>query len=70
MTLTGGEGLKQAEWLAYCKGVNANIVHFRGSWTDKNVRVLSSDAVVFFASEQAGYITGVTLHVNGGMFMA
>jgi 3-oxoacyl-[acyl-carrier protein] reductase len=27
-------------------------------------------AVVFLASEGAGYITGETLHVNGGMFMA
>jgi 3-oxoacyl-[acyl-carrier protein] reductase len=27
-------------------------------------------AVVFFASESAGYITGQTLHVNGGMYMA
>ena len=26
-------------------------------------------AVVFFASEEAGYITGQTLHVNGGMYM-
>ena len=26
-------------------------------------------AVVFLASPQAGYITGTTLHVNGGMFM-
>ncbi|MCD6672083.1 MAG: 3-oxoacyl-ACP reductase FabG [Burkholderiaceae bacterium] len=26
-------------------------------------------AVVFLASPQAGYITGVTLHVNGGMYM-
>lgn len=26
-------------------------------------------AVVFFASESAGYITGQTLHVNGGMYM-
>ena len=48
VTLNGGKGLKQPEWLDYCKGVNANIAHFRGSWTDKNVRVLSSDAVVFF----------------------
>jgi 3-oxoacyl-[acyl-carrier protein] reductase len=27
-------------------------------------------AVVFLASTQAGYITGATLHVNGGMYMA
>ena len=27
-------------------------------------------AVAFLASPQAGYITGETLHVNGGMFMA
>ncbi|MGH8553805.1 MAG: SDR family oxidoreductase, partial [Methylococcales bacterium] len=27
-------------------------------------------AVVFLASEKASYITGETLHVNGGMFMA
>ena len=28
-----------------------------------------ADAVVFLASEGAGYITGSTLHVNGGMYM-
>jgi 3-oxoacyl-[acyl-carrier protein] reductase len=28
-----------------------------------------ADAVAFLASEQAGYITGETLHVNGGMYM-
>jgi 3-oxoacyl-[acyl-carrier protein] reductase len=27
-------------------------------------------AVVFLASRQAGYITGETLHVNGGMYMS
>jgi 3-oxoacyl-[acyl-carrier protein] reductase len=27
-------------------------------------------AVAFLASEQASYITGVTLHVNGGMYMS
>ncbi|SIT47590.1 3-oxoacyl-(acyl-carrier-protein) reductase [Paraburkholderia ribeironis] len=27
-------------------------------------------AVVFLASPQAGYITGTTLHVNGGMYMS
>jgi 3-oxoacyl-[acyl-carrier protein] reductase len=27
-------------------------------------------AVAFLASAEAGYITGETLHVNGGMFMA
>jgi len=29
-----------------------------------------SAAVVFLASQQAGYITGTTLHVNGGMYMS
>ncbi|SNC58660.1 3-oxoacyl-ACP reductase FabG [Sodalis endosymbiont of Henestaris halophilus] len=28
-----------------------------------------ASAVVFFASEEAAYITGETLHVNGGMYM-
>ncbi|HYR00399.1 MAG TPA: SDR family oxidoreductase, partial [Casimicrobiaceae bacterium] len=27
-------------------------------------------AVTFLASPAAGYITGATLHVNGGMYMA
>ena len=27
-------------------------------------------AVAFLASEQAEYITGTTLHVNGGMYMS
>ena len=27
-------------------------------------------AVTFLASDQAGYITGETIHVNGGMYMA
>jgi 3-oxoacyl-[acyl-carrier protein] reductase len=27
-------------------------------------------AVLFLASPQAAYITGETLHVNGGMYMA
>lgn len=27
-------------------------------------------AIMFLASEEAGYITGETLHVNGGMYMA
>jgi 3-oxoacyl-[acyl-carrier protein] reductase len=28
-----------------------------------------ANAVAFLASEQAGYITGETIHVNGGMYM-
>ena len=29
-----------------------------------------ASAVTFLASPQAAYITGATLHVNGGMYMA
>jgi 3-oxoacyl-[acyl-carrier protein] reductase len=28
-----------------------------------------ASAVAFLAGPQAGYITGTTLHVNGGMYM-
>jgi len=28
-----------------------------------------ASAVLFLASREAGYITGQTLHVNGGMYM-
>ncbi|MYG14184.1 MAG: SDR family oxidoreductase, partial [Gammaproteobacteria bacterium] len=28
-----------------------------------------ADAVAFLASDQAGYITGETLHVNGGLYL-
>jgi 3-oxoacyl-[acyl-carrier protein] reductase len=28
-----------------------------------------ANAVVFLAGEQANYLTGQTLHVNGGMYM-
>ena len=28
-----------------------------------------SSAIIFFASQESGYVTGQTLHVNGGMYM-
>ncbi|MDM3770103.1 SDR family oxidoreductase, partial [Proteus mirabilis] len=28
-----------------------------------------ASAVAFLASDEAGYITGETLHVNGGMYL-
>lgn len=28
-----------------------------------------ANAVAFLVSEEASYVTGVTLHVNGGMYM-
>ena len=29
-----------------------------------------ANSVIFLSSDQASYITGETLHVNGGMYMA
>ena len=29
-----------------------------------------SSAIIFFASQESGYVTGQTLHVNGGMYMS
>jgi len=34
-----------------------------------DLRMTIRAAVVFFASDEAGYITGATLDINGGMYM-
>ena len=41
----------------------------RFRWAAWAARKISPHAVAFLASPQRGYITGTTLHVNGGMYM-
>lgn len=47
------------------KGINAQIPMQRMGSPDD-----IAAAVAYLASKDAGYVTGVTLHVNGGMYMA
>ena len=43
----------------------------RGAWVGAQVRGRPevAAAVLYLVSPQAGYVTGTTLHVNGGMHM-
>jgi len=47
------------------KAMNAQFIPLGRVGTDVEV----AHAVAFLASEEAGYITGHTLDVNGGMYM-
>lgn len=45
-----GIRLDRAGWLEYCNRTAANRAELSGSWTNPEVRVLSSDAAVFVSS--------------------
>jgi len=43
------------EWMEYCEGSIANRAGWSGSWTDKQVRVFSTDAAVFIGTYSGTY---------------
>jgi hypothetical protein len=45
--LAGGEHRRIADWFDYCMGRNAAVADYSGTWTDKDVRVLSPNAAIF-----------------------
>ena len=49
---------------------DTNLLHINAVDFDPDVAADIANAVAFLASADAAYITGETIHVNGGMYMA
>jgi hypothetical protein len=58
--LSGGAPQRKADWLDWCLEATHTWLSFSGSWTEKDVRVLSPDATVFL-----GAFDGTWEHVSG-----
>ena len=51
------------------RGAAGRLIWHRFRWAVLAAAEEVANAVLFLASREAGYITGQTLHVNGGMYM-